>query len=73
MTYTVQFPRINNFVTLRWPRAGAETCSQFKITTSKKKLICVLTHLKPSPYCITKHNGDDTSKERKHCLSNENV
>ena len=22
----------------------------------------VLTHSKPSPYCITKHRGDDTSK-----------
>jgi len=22
-----------------------------------------LTHLNPSPYCITKHNGDDASKD----------
>ena len=50
MTYTVQFPWINTFVTWRWSRAGAETCRQFKIT-SKKNLSCVLTHLKPSPYC----------------------
>jgi len=42
----------------------AETCRQFKITTSKK-LSCVLTHLKPSLYCITKHNGDDAFKEGK--------
>jgi len=50
MTYTVQFLRINTFVTWRWPRAGAETCGQFKITPSNK-LSCVLTHLKPFPYC----------------------
>ena len=67
MTYNVQFPRINTFVTWRWPRAGAETCHQFRTKTSKK-LSCVLTHLKPSPYCITKHNGDDASKKR-YCSS----
>ena len=27
-----------------------------------KKLICILTHLKPCPYCITKHKEDDASK-----------
>jgi len=60
MTYTVYFPRIIPL----WPEDGpeqAETCRQFKITTSNK-LSCVLTHLKPSPYSITKHNGDDASK-----------
>jgi len=36
---------------------------KFKITQSKKNFFCVLTHIKPSPYCITKHNGDDASKE----------
>ena len=24
---------------------------------------CVSTHLTPSPYCITKHNEDDASKD----------
>jgi len=57
-----KFPRINNFVAWRWPRKWAETCGQFKIITSNK-LSCVLTHLKASPECITKHNGDDTSKD----------
>jgi len=51
MTYTVYFPRINTFVTWRWPRARAETCRQFKITTSKK-LCCVFIHLKPSSYGV---------------------
>ena len=62
MAYTVQFPWINTFVTWRWPRAGAETCRQFKITTSDK-FSCVLTHQKPFPYCIIKHNTDDASKD----------
>jgi len=31
--------------------------------SNKFKLSCVLTHLKPSLYCITRHNGDDTSKD----------
>jgi len=25
----------------------------------------VLTHLETSPYCVTKHNGDDASKDTK--------
>ena len=56
MTYTVQFPRICTFMTWRWPRAGAETCRQFKITTTNK-LNCVLTHLKPSPYLLLHTTG----------------
>ena len=42
--------------------AGAETCRQFKIKTTNK-LSSVLTHLKTSPYFITKRNWDDTSKD----------
>jgi len=67
MTYTVQFPGINTFVAWKWPRAWAETCRQFKITTSNK-LGCVLTHLNPSPYCITKHNGHGASKGTNSCF-----
>jgi hypothetical protein len=47
-------------VTWKWPRARAETCSQFQITPNK--LSYVLTNLKPSPYRITKHNKQDASK-----------
>jgi len=32
------------------------------------KLSCVLTQLKHSPYCISKHNGDDTSKDNNPLL-----
>jgi len=39
MTYTVWFPGINTFVTWRWPWTGAETCRQFKITTSKNLVV----------------------------------
>jgi len=61
MTYTAYFPRINIFVTRGWPRAGAETCRQFKITS--KKLSCVLSNLNPSACYFTKHNGDDACKD----------
>ena len=68
MTYSAEFPRINNFMTWRWPRAGAETCRQFKITTSNK-VSCVFTHLKPSLYCIIKHNGDYATKDGQQSYS----
>jgi len=53
MSYTVELPPINNFVTWRWPRAGAETCRQFKIKRTNK-FSCVLTHLNPSLYCASR-------------------
>ena len=49
-------------MTWRWHTVWAETCRQFNVTTSKN-ISCVLTHLKPSPYSIIKHNVDVSSME----------